>query len=77
MPFDYKSLITFVNDRPGHDFRYAIDNSKIKNDLGWSPKYSFEKGLELTINWYLDNLEWCREISSKSDYRGQRIGIKR
>ena len=71
--FDYKSLITFVNDRPGHDFRYAIDNSKIKNDLGWSPKYSFEDGLFKTIDWYCNNKKWYQDLM-KSDYLS-RLGV--
>ena len=71
--FDYKSLITFVDDRPGHDFRYAIDNSKIKNDLGWSPKYSFEDGLSKTIDWYCNNKKWYQDLM-KSDYLS-RLGV--
>ena len=51
----YKKLITYVNDRLGHDKRYAIDSSKIRNQLNWEPKYSFKKGLRSTINWYLKN----------------------
>ena len=60
--FDYLSLIEFVDDRPGHDFRYAIDNSKIKDKLGWKPEYSFNKGLSETINWYIDNKQWYENI---------------
>ena len=71
--FDYKSLIIFVDDRPGHDFRYAIDNSKIKNDLGWSPKYSFEDGLFKTIDWYCNNKKWYQDLM-KSDYLS-RLGV--
>ena len=56
--FDYKSLIKFVNDRPGHDFRYAIDSSKISNHLGWQPIESFDSGIKKTIDWYLNNLEF-------------------
>lgn len=52
------SLIEFVTDRPGHDFRYAIDFSKAQNELGWSPKVNFEKGLERTVAWYLNHREW-------------------
>ena len=52
------SLIKFVKDRPGHDKRYAIDCSKIKNELGWKPAYNFEEGLKETIQWYIDNEEW-------------------
>lgn len=53
-----KSLIKFVKDRPGHDRRYAIDSKKIKEELGWSPEYSFESGLTKTINWYINNKKW-------------------
>ena len=50
------NLIKYVDDRLGHDFRYAIDSSKIKNELNWSPKYTFEIGIDKTIDWYLNNL---------------------
>lgn len=59
-----KNLITFVKDRPGHDKRYAIDFSKIKNELGWMPDESFEKGIRKTILWYLQNKEWVKQIKS-------------
>ena len=58
----YPSLITFVNDRPGHDMRYAIDSSKIQKELGWEPIESFESGLRKTVKWYLNNLDWCRQV---------------
>ena len=51
-------LIEFVEDRPGHDFRYSMDSSLIRSELGWKPKVEFEKGLEKTIQWYSDNKEW-------------------
>ena len=54
----YKELIEFVKDRPGHDFRYAINADKIKNELDWKPSESFETGIEKTINWYLSNKVW-------------------
>jgi dTDP-glucose 4,6-dehydratase len=57
-------LITFVSDRAGHDLRYAIDASKIMNQLGWKPSLQFEEGLALTIDWYLNNFEWMQEITS-------------
>ena len=58
----YKDQITFVKDRPGHDFRYGIDCSLIKKELGWEPKTSFERGIDLTIKWYLKNIDWCNKI---------------
>lgn len=63
-PEDFKSLITFVKDRPGHDLRYAIDSSKIQRDLGWYPKETFETGLKKTIRWYLDNSSWIENIKT-------------
>ena len=59
-----ESLITYVQDRPGHDRRYAIDNSKITNELGWSPRYTFEQGIYETITWYLENSEWVDLVTS-------------
>ncbi len=58
------SLIQFVPDRPGHDKRYAIDNTKITSELEWVPKYSFEEGLKKTVNWYLENTDWIKNIIS-------------
>ena len=57
-------LITFVKDRAGHDLRYAIDSSKLQNELGWNPEMTFEKGLEKTIDWYLNNAEWLENVTS-------------
>lgn len=68
-----REQITFVADRPGHDRRYAIDASKLKNDLGWEPKHTFDKGLAVTIDWYLENQEWVRGVLDGS-YRLERIG---
>lgn len=59
-----EDLITYVQDRPGHDRRYAIDNSKITSELGWSPAYTFEIGIQKTISWYLDNKAWMDQITS-------------
>ena len=70
----YESLITFVKDRPGHDLRYAIDASKIKNDLDWVPKETFETGIRKTVEWYLNNLDWCRRVQDGS-YQGERLGV--
>ncbi len=57
-----ESLISYVTDRPGHDLRYAIDPSKIVNELGWKPKYNFDSGIQETIEWYLDNQKWSKNI---------------
>lgn len=57
-------LITFVTDRAGHDLRYAIDASKLKNELGWTPSLQFEEGLEKTVQWYLDNEEWMNNVTT-------------
>lgn len=62
-----EKLIKYVKDRPGHDRRYAIDNTKIKSEIGWEPSYTFEQGIQETIQWYLDNQEWIDHIVSK-DY---------
>ena len=59
-----EKLITFVKDRPGHDLRYAIDSSKLRKELGWSPIPSFETGLEKTVDWYLANSKWLERIIS-------------
>jgi len=63
-----EKLITYVTDRAGHDLRYAIDASKIMNELGWKPSLQFEEGLELTIDWYIQNEEWLNSITS-GDYQ--------
>jgi dTDP-glucose 4,6-dehydratase len=59
-----EQLITFVKDRAGHDLRYAIDSSKLQNELGWKPSLQFEEGLEKTVEWYLANDEWLRHVTS-------------
>lgn len=63
-----RELITFVKDRPGHDRRYAIDSSKLKRDLGWTPEESFETGIRKTVKWYLDNQEWIDRVRT-GEYR--------
>ena len=70
----HNQLKTFVTDRPGHDHRYAIDFSKIKNELGWQPSYSFEEGMEQTVQWYLNHQEWCDNVTS-GKYQRERLGI--
>ena len=72
----YSDLITFVEDRPGHDFRYAINSSKIKKDLNWQPIETFETGIQKTIEWYLENESWWRKIQ-KEHYNQERLGLKR
>jgi dTDP-glucose 4,6-dehydratase len=69
----YRELIAFVDDRPGHDTRYAIDCSKIERELGWRPNETFESGLRKTVAWYLDNPSWWQAIRSGA-YRGERLG---
>ncbi len=68
------NLITFVEDRPGHDRRYAIDASKIHRELGWQPTQDFESGLEETVRWYLDNSRWVQRVISGT-YRRERLGL--
>ncbi|EOC0003508.1 dTDP-glucose 4,6-dehydratase [Cronobacter turicensis] len=72
----YSSLITFVQDRPGHDLRYAIDASKIERELGWRPQETFESGMRKTVQWYLDNETWWKQVQDGS-YQGQRLGLAR
>jgi dTDP-glucose 4,6-dehydratase len=60
------SLITFVKDRPGHDRRYAIDASALMSELNWKPSETFESGMEKTVRWYLDNMEWLEHLTSGS-----------
>jgi len=70
---NYKNLITFVKDRPGHDYRYAIDSTKIQNELGWKPIETFTTGIRKTIKWYLENENWWREIQNMT-YNQERLG---
>jgi len=76
MPKDsnYRDQISFVTDRPGHDFRYAIDASKIDRELGWTPEETFETGIENTIKWYLENMDWVEAVTEKN-YNLERLGI--
>jgi len=69
-----ESLITYVQDRPGHDRRYAIDATKIRDELGWKPATSFADGIETTVRWYLDNSEWVHDVQSGA-YRRERLGL--
>ena len=70
----YRDLITHVQDRPGHDLRYAIDASKIERELGWAPEETFETGMRKTVGWYLSNSEWCQRVQDGS-YRRERLGM--
>lgn len=68
-------LITFVTDRPGHDLRYAIDPTRIREELGWRPSVTLEEGLRRTVRWYLDNEAWWRPLQARQGV-GQRLGVK-
>ena len=70
----YRRQIRFVEDRPGHDRRYAIDSGKIQRELGWRPLESFETGLRKTVQWYLDNQRWCQDVA-RGKYSGERLGL--
>ena len=72
----YRDLITWVADRPGHDLRYAIDASKIERELGWRPQESFESGIRKTVQWYLQNPAWWQQVLDGS-YQGERLGLQR
>jgi dTDP-glucose 4,6-dehydratase len=71
---EYRDLKTFVEDRPGHDQRYAIDHSKVTREIGWKPENDFGSGIRKTINWYLRNIDWCKEVQSKG-YQRERLGL--
>jgi len=69
----YQDQITYVSDRPGHDMRYAIDASKIEKELGWRPRETFESGIRKTVEWYLENQQWCQRVQDGS-YQRERLG---
>lgn len=71
----YSQLKTFVRDRPGHDRRYAIDANKLRTELGWKPKHDFETGISATIQWYLDNRDWCSHVQA-GKYSRERLGLR-
>ncbi len=73
---DYETQIEYVEDRPGHDKRYAIDSDLIQKELGWIPNNSFEESLEITVKWYIENQDWCEKLFLKSGYFGERVGLK-
>ena len=71
----YGDQITYVTDRPGHDARYAIDPSRIRDELGWRPSVTVEQGLEKTVQWYLDNEAWWKPLQARAGV-GLRLGVK-
>lgn len=71
----YVEQISYVQDRPGHDRRYAIDSSKMQKELGWIPEETFETGLKKTVQWYLDNVVWCKNVQDGS-YQRERLGVE-
>ena len=72
----YRDLICFVDDRPGHDYRYSVDSNKISSRLDWSPQISFDEGISQTVDWYLEQTDWWKEIIDKK-YKLERLGIKK
>ena len=72
----HEDLITYVEDRPGHDFRYAIDDTTTREELDWSPRFNFEQGLKATIRWYLDNQDWWQKVAAET-YDGGRLGLNK
>jgi dTDP-glucose 4,6-dehydratase len=70
----YREQIAFVADRPGHDLRYAIDPSRVRSELGWSPAHDFDAGIRQTVEWYLTHRDWCERITS-GVYRRDRQGL--
>jgi dTDP-glucose 4,6-dehydratase len=70
----YEQLITYVGDRAGHDIRYAIDATKISDELNWTPNETFSTGIRKTIEWYLENNVWCDRVKDGS-YKGERLGL--
>ena len=75
MSESYAEQITFVTDRPGHDARYAIDPTRLREELGWRPSVTVEEGLEKTVRWYLDNEAWWRPLQARHGV-GERLGVK-
>ncbi len=72
---DSRTLIEFVTDRPGHDQRYAIDSSKVRQEIGWKPSRTFSQGMEETVRWYVNHKEWWEEILHSGRYGGERLGL--
>ncbi len=72
----HSRLITHVDERPGHDLRYAIDTRKLQAELGWAPRFAFETGLRATVQWYVEHLDWCAAVTEGA-YDGRRLGLRR
>lgn len=72
----HERLMTFVTDRPGHDFRYALDSSRTRNELGWRPRHDFDQALEYSVNWYIKNRWWWEGITT-TGYKGTRLGVRK
>ncbi len=72
--YSYDELITFVEDRPGHDLRYAIDFQRINVELGWQPSFDFENALEKTVDWYINHKKWCEKVLKIANYNSERLG---
>ena len=70
----YRGLVAFVADRPGHDRRYAIDDTKIRTELGWEPRHDFSSGLAATVRWYAENRAWCEAVQT-GKYSRERLGL--
>tara|TARA_B100000212_G_C27383905_1_gene538291 strand:+ start:4573 stop:5661 length:1089 start_codon:yes stop_codon:yes gene_type:complete len=73
--FNHYSLVKLVKDRPGHDQRYSINSNKFSSEIGWQPKTKLSEGIKFTVNWYIDNDKWWREIDKKAIYKGERLGM--
>jgi dTDP-glucose 4,6-dehydratase len=71
-----RSFITHVTDRPGHDQRYAIDATRVRQEIGWRPRHSLAEGLESTVRWYIDHKDWWEEIFASGRYGGERLGCR-
>jgi dTDP-glucose 4,6-dehydratase len=71
----YEQLKSFVPDRLGHDRRYAIDATKVREELGWQPQHDFDQGMDATVRWYLDHRDWCEQVQRQGKYRRERLGL--
>ena len=73
--YNHSELIDFVTDRPGHDRKYAINPAKITKELNWNPMMGLDQGIKYTVDWYVKNIDWCKEVERKSGYKGRRLGV--